>query len=89
MLRGEVTEFAQSITYCAALIAFSKKYEGVRSIAMGNSLRRLATKVGAQNISAVIGELLRPVQFMISFKGTCEPAAHAASRYLGELYTGG
>ena len=49
---------------------------------MGNTLRRLAVKVGSKPISVSIGESLRPVQLGYSTKGGCEAAAHAARRYI-------
>ena len=83
MLRGEVPEFAQSLTYGAVMLALSRKDGRVRSIALGNTLSRLATKVGPKNISASPGEALRPVQLGVSSKGGYEGAAHAACRYQG------
>ena len=69
MLKVEVPEFALLIMYGAAMFALSKKNGGIRPIAVGNTLRRLATKVGAKSISASIGEALRPVQLGASSKG--------------------
>ena len=84
MLRGEVPEFAQALMHGVLMFALSKKNAGIRPIAVGNTLRRLVTKVGAKSISASIGESLRPVQLGVSSKGGCEAAAHAARRYQGE-----
>lgn len=81
MLRGEVPEFARSVLYGASLFALGKKDGGVRPIAVGSTLRRLATKVGAWPLSSGIGETLRPVQVGVSSKGGCEAAVHAARRY--------
>ena len=82
ILSGGVPEFAVGVFYGASLCALSKKDGGVRPIAVGNTLRRLATKVGAKAMSAGIGETLRPVQLGFSTKGGCEAAAHAARKYL-------
>ena len=83
VLRGEVPDFAKPIFYGATLCALGKKDGGIRPIAVGNTLRRLAAKVGADPMSAGIGEYLRPAQLGFSTRGGCEAAAHAARRYLG------
>ena len=49
---------------------------------MGNTFRRLATKIGARPLSAALGSELSPVQLGFSCKGGCEAAVHAARRYL-------
>ena len=84
VLRGEVPEFARSVFYGATLCALCKKDGGIRPIAVGCTLRRLAVKVGARPLAVQIGDSLRPVQLGYSTKGGCEAAAHAARRYLGE-----
>jgi len=83
-LGGEIPDFARSVFYGASLCALTKKDGGVRPIAVGNTLRRLATKVGARSMSSTIGDSLRPVQLGYSTRGGCEAAAHAARRYLRE-----
>ena len=62
ILSGGVPEFAVRVFYGAFLCALSKKDGGVRPIAVGNTFRHLATKVGAKAMSAGIGETLRPIQ---------------------------
>ena len=84
VLGGEVPEFARSVFYGASLTALGKKDGGVRPIAVGSTLRRLATKVGAKPLSSKIGDNLRPSQLGYSTPGGCEAAAHAARRYIGE-----
>ena len=84
LLRGDVPDAARSIFYGATLVALRKKDGGVRPIAVGNTFRRLATKVGCKPMSAEIGDSLRPVQLGYSTRGGCEAAAHAARKYLGE-----
>ena len=82
ILRGEVPEFVRQIFYGATLCALGKKDGGVRPIAVGCTLRRLAAKVGARPLSTQLGDSLRPVQLGYSTKGGCEAAAHAARKYL-------
>jgi len=82
ILRGEVPDFAVSTFFGATLCALTKKDGGIRPIAVGNTLRRLAAKVGARPLSHSLGSELRPVQLGYSTKGGCEAAAHSARRYL-------
>ena len=82
ILKGEVPGFALATFYGATLCALNKKGGGVRPIAVGNTFRRLATKIGARPLSAALGSELSPVQLGFSCKGGCEAAVHAARRYL-------
>lgn len=82
MLRGEVPNFAVPLLFGASICALQKKDGGIRPVAVGNTFRRLATKIGAKSMMAVLGEELRPVQLGVSTKGGCEAASHAARRYL-------
>lgn len=52
----------------ASLCALGKKDGGVHPIAVGNTLRRLATKVGALHTTSRLGAKLRPVQLGFSTK---------------------
>ena len=54
--------------FSTVIFAISKEDGGVLMTEVGNTLRRLATKVGAKSISASIGEALRPVQLVVSSK---------------------
>ena len=83
VIGGRVPEFARPVFYGATLCALRKKDGGIRPVAVGSTLRRLATKVGAWPLSPVIGEALQPVQLGFSTRGGCEAAAHAARAYLG------
>ena len=78
MLRGEVPQFAVPVLYGANECAIRKKDGGIRTIAVGSSLRRLSVKVGSRPIVQALGEELRPVQLGVSTRGGCEAAAHAS-----------
>ena len=52
ILRGELPAFILPLFYGARLIALNKKDGGVRPIAVGNTLRRLATEVGMASEAA-------------------------------------
>ena len=82
VLEGGVPEFARSVFYGASLCALTKKDNGIRPIAVGNTLRRLATKVGAFPLTPALGEELRPVQLGFATRGGCEAAVHAARRFV-------
>ena len=60
----------------------TKPNGGIRPIAAGNTLRRLATNVASGTLDDTLGEEFRPVQFGYSTKGGWEGAAHAACTYL-------
>ena len=68
----EVPDFAVSTFFGATLCALTKKDGGIRPIAVGNTMRRLAAKVGARPLSHSLGSELRPVQLGYSTKGGCE-----------------
>ena len=82
ILEGKVPEFAISTFFGASLCALTKKGGGIRPIAVGNTIRRLATKVGARPIQINLGRDFEPVQLGVSVKGGAEAAAHAARYYL-------
>ena len=56
ILEGEVPAFLLSTFYGATLCALEKKGGGVRPIAVGNTFRRLATKIGARSLSLALGQ---------------------------------
>lgn len=82
ILRGGVPNFAVPILFGATICALQKKDGGIRPVAVGNTFRRLATKIGARSIMAALGNDLRPVQLGVSTQGGCEAAVHAARRYI-------
>ena len=69
----------------ANLIALQKKDGGVRPIAVGNSLRRLAAKVASAKVVCEMSDLLAPRQLGFGVKGGAEAAIHAARLYLANL----
>ena len=62
VISGGVPEPIRPIFYGASLCALSKKDGGIRSIAIGNSLRRIAIKVALQPVASEIREQLQPTQ---------------------------
>ena len=61
-MQGELPTFILPLFYGARLIALNKKDGGVRPIAVGNTLRRLAAKAGLSSEAVFLGEELSPVQ---------------------------
>ncbi len=89
VLRGEIPDFVTPIFFGASLCALAKKDGGVRPIAVGNTFRRLATKVGLKPLSAGLGQHLRPVQLGFGTSGGCEAAVHATHTYLSQTQSKG
>ena len=82
VLEGGVPDEILPIFYGGSLCALTKPNGGVRPIAAGNTLRRLAVKVASELLVDTLGEEFRPVQLGYGTKGGCEGAAHAARTYL-------
>ena len=82
VLEGGVPDEILPIFYGGSLCALTKPNGGVRPIAAGNTLRRLAVKVASEPLVDTLGEEFRPVQLGYGTKGGCEGTAHAARIYL-------
>ena len=77
-LNGQISDFARILFFSANLTALRKKDGGIRPIAVGNILRRLASKVTNQFASHEVANFLRPFQLGVSVKNACEAAVHSA-----------
>ena len=86
-LAGKTPEWVRPYFFGASLLAIAKKDGGVRPIAVGVTLRRLAGKVTCRSVSADCVELLKPRQFGVGVKGGAEALVHGARRYLDNLPT--
>ncbi|XP_072937101.1 uncharacterized protein [Epargyreus clarus] len=82
MLAGKVTSDVTHILYGANICALKKKDGGIRPIAVGCTLRRLASKICCNVIKPNISEKLSPVQLGFGSQGGCEAAVHAARTLL-------
>jgi len=71
----------------ANLTALQKKSGGVRPIAVGCTLRRLAAKVIGGELMDEMGDLLAPWQLGYGVRGGSEAAVHAARLYLQSFDT--
>ena len=77
VLSGNVPKHIKDTLYGANLCALNKD-EGVQPIAVGNTLRRVATTIGQKPIAHGLGNHFRPTQLVFETKGGCEAAVHAA-----------
>ena len=77
-LNGQISDFARIQFFSANLTALWNKDGGIRPIAVGNILRRLASKVANHFASHKVSNLLRPIQHGVSVKNACEAAVHSA-----------
>jgi hypothetical protein len=82
ILRGVAHESVVPSFFGATLCALKKKDSGLRPIAVGNTLRRLAAKAGLRQVSTGLGAELRPVQLGFGTQGGCEAAVDAASEFI-------
>ena len=81
MLRGEVPAEVAPFLYGASLIAFSKPGGGVRPIAIGSTLRRVAAKATAFSFRPAAKAKLFPRQLGVAVPGGAEAAVHAARSF--------
>ena len=66
-------------------MALNKKSGGIRPIAIGFTLRRLASKCANSFGTSQLKGLFYPHQLGIGIPGGCEAAIHSARRYLEGL----
>ena len=67
------------------MIALQKKSGGIRPIAIGYSLRRLASKCVNKHALTVLKDTFTPSQLGVGVSGGCEAAVHAARRFLASM----
>ena len=73
------------ILFEANFIALRKKDGGIRPIAIGLTLRRLAAKIGSFRVVQSVGSALAPLQLGCGVPSGCEAAARAARQYLDSM----
>ena len=88
VLRGEATALAQASFFGATLIALNKKGGGLRSIAVGCTLRRLVVKCTGAYMKEAMGVLLAPHQLGFGVPLGAEAAVHASCIFLYNLQPG-
>ena len=82
VISGRVPEPIKPLFFGASLCALAKKDGGIRPIAIGNSLRRLATKVLLSPLMAELRERLQPTQLGVGTPAGCEAALRATRAYI-------
>ena len=82
LLLGNVAEHIKDTLCGANLCAFNRDRGSFRLKAVGNTLRRPATKVGQKPIAHGLGNHFRPTQLGLERKESCETKVHAVRQYL-------
>ena len=88
VMEGKTPSLIQPSFFGATLIALNKRDGGVRSIAVGSSLRRLVSKVAGSMVIDDLSALLAPGQLGYGISVGAEAAVHATHLYLNNLDTG-
>ena len=84
---GKVPAEIREKFFGARLIALSKADGGLRPIAIGNTIRRLAGKVCMYAVSNYATEHFYPHQLGVGTKAGAEAATHACRRFMGASNT--
>ena len=87
VLEGHTPSSIQPVFFGANLIALNKKEGGIRPIAVGNTLRRLASKCACPHILSSLEVSLAPRQLGYGTPMGSEAAVHAARCYLESMST--
>ena len=85
VLQGKVPISIRPFFFGASLTALTKKDGGIRPIAVGCTLRRLAAKIAGFRVRDRMAALLAPRQLGYGVRGGAEAAVHAARLYLQDL----
>ena len=85
ILQGKTPRAVRPFFFGASLVAFEKKDGGVRPIAVGCTIRRLAAKTVGSHIMETMGALLAPRQLCYGTPQGAEAAVHAARLFLDNL----
>ena len=85
ILQGKTPRAVRPFFFGASLVAFEKRDGGVRPIAVGCTIRRLAAKTVVSHIMETMGALLVPRQLGYGTPQGAEAAVHAARLFLDNL----
>ena len=85
LLAGCCPDTVIPVFFGGSLIALEKKCGGIRPIAIGYTLRRLAAKCANTHALHTIGAKLLPEQLGLGTPGSCEAAVHATRRFLANM----
>ena len=82
IMRGDVSDYSVKLLFSSNLTALRKKDGGIRPVAVGNVLRRLAAKARCYAVSRAVSHELLPIQLGVPVKGDAEAAVHAIRRFI-------
>ena len=82
MLRGEVPEVIRPYVCGASIMALRKPNGSLRPIAVGETVRRLASKIAVDFISEHARVILEPLQLGVKTPNGCEAIVHTARQWL-------
>ena len=82
LLEGKCDPAVAPVLFGGQLIALEKRTGGIRPIAIGYTLRRVAAKCANAYATAVLADYLQPIQVGVGTPGGCEAAVHATRRLL-------
>jgi Reverse transcriptase (RNA-dependent DNA polymerase) len=85
VVRGAVSELIRPLFFGARLHAFVKKDGGLRPIAVGLTLRRVAAKVTAAQASSSLQSLFFPLQLGVGVSRGLEAGVHSTRVFLDHL----
>jgi Reverse transcriptase (RNA-dependent DNA polymerase) len=88
VLNGRLPQFILPLFYGASLTALMKLGGGIRPIACGLTLRRLAAKVAVKKLEAIFRDTLLPHQVGVGVKGGAEAAVLAVRTHLSTPHAG-
>lgn len=88
LLAGQCPRQIAPIFFGGRLIALDKKSRGIRPIAIGLTLRRLAAKCANTVGVAHLTSYFTPRQLGVGIPGGCEAAIHSARRFLQSMPVG-
>ena len=78
LLRETIPDYAWDVFFVAFLCALTKKSGGIRTISVGYTLRRLATRICAKYIRSLLQTFFSSKQLGVDASSGCEAAVHAA-----------
>ena len=81
ILSGKVDQNVCPVLFLAYLTALNKYSGGIRPIAVGNVIRRVAGKISSRANIQELGEKFCPTQVGFGTKGGCEAAVHAVRTF--------
>ena len=87
VLRGSVPPEIRPIFFGGRILALSKKDGGIRPIAVGNVLRRIAAKAACQFATQSLAAHFGHLQVGVGVRGGMEAAVHATRRFVEHLET--